>query len=206
MSPGTFWWFETVKDMAKMCCDHCIHCGCRSLWWHKWCLSVLNICLWLCIMNDYFEIYFNFIQDQTDTAMCKYLITVYFHWDHISRFFLLQILRLNCQDALFRHHAFFWGSKWFKTVHMPHSLSQLQRDLVLMKLHASVSHNDIAKKIECSLIAIRKMSCNLRYYDSLLVPRVKKKDRFLALTSEMIEIYYFSFSYSTWNSTLISRL
>ena len=35
-----------------------------------------------------------------------------------------------------------------------------------MRLYISISHDNIAKKIECSLIAIRKISCNLRHYDS----------------------------------------
>jgi len=124
-------------------------------------------------------IYHFFFYFKYYTQLLCYAKTSIFSLRLYITFFLLQILHSTVKTRFFRHHVFFWGSKWSKTLHMPHSLSQLQQYLILMRLHASIPHNDIPKKIEYSLIAVRKMSCNLRYYDSLLVPRVKKKGRLL---------------------------
>jgi hypothetical protein len=71
---------------------------------------------------------------------------------------------------------------------MPRALTQIQQDVVETRLRLNVAHKDIAEEIGCGLQQIRKMSSNLKNFDSVVVPKVRKRGRPLELTQEMVDV------------------
>jgi hypothetical protein len=71
---------------------------------------------------------------------------------------------------------------------MPRALTQIQQDVVETRLRLNVAHKDITEEIGCGLQQIRKMSSNLKNFDSVVVPKVKKRGRPLELTQEMVDV------------------
>jgi hypothetical protein len=75
---------------------------------------------------------------------------------------------------------------------MPPLLSKIQQHVVEALLRGGEwSHADIVKETRVSLGQIRKMSANLRGFDTAVTPKVRTRGRLPALSVEIMEVLVF---------------
>ncbi len=60
-----------------------------------------------------------------------------------------------------------------------------------MRLRHGTEHKHIVKKIEISFDQIRKMSSNLKKFDTVVASKCRKRDKSHLLTAEMTEENFF---------------
>ena len=77
---------------------------------------------------------------------------------------------------------------------MPPPLTQTQNDIIKTMLQAKTPHKDIIKAANCHISQVKRMTRNMKKFDSVKTPKLKKQDHSCSITQEVIEIYrYFSF-------------
>jgi hypothetical protein len=71
---------------------------------------------------------------------------------------------------------------------MPRPLSQTQRNIAYTLLSQNTAYKDIAEQVNCSIPQVKKMSRNMKAWNSVVAPKLGHQGRPLIFTKEMEEV------------------
>ena len=74
---------------------------------------------------------------------------------------------------------------------MPPPLTQTQNDIIKVMLQAKTPHKKIMKTTNYHISQVKQMMRNLKNFDSVKAPKLKKQDRPHIITQDAIEIYQY---------------